>query len=303
MKQDPSAGSQEQMLNVPLNQFFEFKRSPFPQILPAKDLYFLPQTRAIAEMTEFAFQNGLCYAVIGAVGCGKSSALQYSCSRLAKRQATVIDVTGGIWSFTEFLRQVLAALAIDFKPYQPSVMVRLIQERLLGMQADGRRCILIVDEAHLLKADCFAQLHILAQNHEAKAPLFSLMLCGQEELAEKLAAPQSRPLMSRIAEGYYVPSLDRADFVGYIDHQLRLAGAKDDIFDDMALDTLWQCSNANLRNIGNNALAALQHAAKTSQRVVTSECVRKSRRVLWGSFEHGGGTPAGIPDFSEGRRA
>ena len=303
MRQSPSESSQELLLNVPLNQFFEFRRSPFPQVLPVKDLYFLPQTKAIAEMTEFAFENGLCYAVIGAVGCGKSSALQYSCSRLAKRQATVLNVTGGIWSFTEFLRQVLAALAIDFKPYQPSVMVRLIQEKLLATQADGRRSILIVDEAHLLKTDCFAQLHILAQNPDAKAPLFSLMLCGQEELAEKLSTPQSRPLMSRIAEGYCVPSLDRADFVGYIDHQLRLAGAKDAVFDEMALDTLWQCSNANLRNIGNNALAALQYAANSSQRIVTSECVRKSRRVLWGSFEHGGGTSAGMPDFSEGRRA
>ena len=72
MRQSPSESSQELLLNVPLNQFFEFRRSPFPQVLPVKDLYFLPQTKAIAEMTEFAFENGLCYAVIGAVGCGKS---------------------------------------------------------------------------------------------------------------------------------------------------------------------------------------------------------------------------------------
>jgi type II secretory pathway predicted ATPase ExeA len=218
-------------LNVPLVQAFELRDAPFPQVLPPRDMYELPHLTAVASMTEFAFQHNMFYAVIGAVGCGKSSALQYSCARLAQRQGYVVSIIGGIWSFTEFLRQVLAALAIDFRPYQPSVMVRLIQERLLGIQGDGKKCILVIDEAHLLRSDVFAQIHILAQHPEARKSLFSLMLCGQEELAEKLSTPQSRPLMSRIAEGYYVPPITRGDFDGYIGHHMRLAGAKHDVFE------------------------------------------------------------------------
>ena len=271
-------------LNVPLVQAFELRDAPFPQVLPPQDMYELPHLTAVASMTEFAFQHNMFYAVIGAVGCGKSSALQYSCARLAQRQGYVVNIVGGIWSFTEFLRQVLAALAIDFRPYQPSVMVRLIQERLLGIQGDGKKCILIIDEAHLLRSDVFAQIHILAQHPEARKSLFSLMLCGQEELAEKLSTPQSRPLMSRIAEGYYVPPITRSDFDGYIGHHMRLAGAKHDVFEPMALDALWQTSNANLRSAGNNALSALQYAANKGMRTVNTECVRRSQRALWGDF-------------------
>lgn len=294
----------EQPYNVPLTQFFELKRPPFPQVLPAKDVYELPHVRAIAEMSEFAFQNGLYYAVIGSVGCGKTSALRFSCSRLAKRQVTVVTVTGGIWCFTEFLRQLLASLGVEFRQYQPATMVRMIQDRLLAIQQDGKKCIIMIDEAHLLKNDVFAQLHLLALRDECQSPLFSLMLCGQEELAEKLNTPQARPLMSRIAEGYSVPQIGRADFASYVDHHLAIAGAKDQIFDEMGLDTLWQTSNANLRSIGNNALAAMQFAANNGMRTVTAECVRKSKRNLWTNFDYSATSSAvsSIPDFSQGRR-
>jgi type II secretory pathway predicted ATPase ExeA len=274
--------STQRNANAPMTQFFELRRQPFPQTLHPKEMYALPQMEAVSGMTEFAFQNSMFYAIIGAVGCGKSSALRFACDRLAQHQAMVLEVVGGIWSFTEFLRQILAALGIEFKPYQPSVMVRLIQERLIAIQNDGKKCILIVDEAHLLRGDVYAQLHILSQHPEAKRPLFSLMLCGQEELAEKLSYPQARPLMSRIAEGFYMQPLGRDDFDGYIGHHMRLAGAKGQVFDAMALDALWQCSNGNLRSIGNHALSALQYAANTDCRMVTAECVRKSQRALWG---------------------
>lgn len=270
-----------QNLNVPINQFFELTKTPFPQLLSPKDLLLLPHLQAVAEMTEFAFHNNMFYAIIGAVGCGKSSALQYSCERLTKARAKIITIVGGIWSFTELLRQILAALAVEFKPYQPSVMVRYIQERLLSIQHDGKKCIILIDEAHLLRQDVYAQLHILNQYPDVKDSLFALMLCGQEELAEKLSAPQARPLLSRIAEGYYVSALSYDHFDAYLDHHLKLAGAKEDLFDPLARQAIWQCSNANLRSIGTVCLAALQYAANHTIHIVTAECVRKSQRLWW----------------------
>lgn len=270
--------------NTPMIQYFEFKRQPFPQVVDAIDVYLLPHVRAVAERCEFAFQTNQFYAVIGAVGCGKSSALRYSCSCLEKKHAKVLSITGGIWSFTELLRQILSSLDYDFRQYQPATMVRLVQEKLIAIQAEGRKCILLIDEAHLLKNDVFAQLHILCQHPQSKQPLFSLMLCGQEELTEKLENPHARPLMSRIAQGYFVPPIQRDDFHGYIEHHMKLAGAKGQVFDELGLDALWQISSANLRSIGNNALVAIQWAANNDNRLVTAECVRLSQRPMWGQL-------------------
>ena len=140
----------DQSLNVPIMQFFEMKKAPFPQSLGAKDIYELPHVRETSEMAEFAFQNGMFYAVIGDVGSGKTSALRYACARLENRRATVISIVGGMWSFTEFMRQILASFGCDVRNYQMGVMVRMIQDKLLAIQADGRKCILLIDEAHLL---------------------------------------------------------------------------------------------------------------------------------------------------------
>lgn len=292
----------EQSLNVPIMQFFEMKKTPFPQTLGAKEIYLLPSVKEVAEMAEFAFINGMFYAVIGDVGSGKTSAIRYACSRLETRRATVISVVGGIWSFTEFLRQILATFGVDIRNHQTATMVRIIQDKLLAIQADGRKCIFMIDEAHLLKSDVFAQLHILSLREESKGPLFSLMLCGQEELAEKLSSPTAKPLMSRIATGYYIPPLKKEDFIAYIDHHLLLAGRSEQVFDNLGLDALWQVSNANLREIGRNALLAMQYAANSGMHTVTAECVRKSLRPFWQSDIHSLTAVSTIPDFSEGRR-
>lgn len=281
MKQRTDSPMVPQNLNVPIAQYFECSKTPFPQVISTKDLFILPQLKMVAEMTEFAFQNNMFYAVIGAVGCGKSSALQYACERLTKAHAKIINVVGGIWSFTELLRQILAALSMEFKPYQPSVMIRLIQEKLIAIQNDGKKCIIIIDECHLLKQDVFSQLHILSQHPDAKNALFSLMLCGQEELAEKLSSPTARPILSRIAEGYYVSALSHDDFDDYIDHHLKLAGTKTDVFEPLGREAIWQCSNANLRSIGTTCLSAMQYAANNDMRTVNAECVRKSQRPWW----------------------
>ena len=268
-------------LNIPMNQYFELKKAPFPQLLMPRELLVLPHVHEVSQMIEFAFQHNMFYAIIGSVGCGKSSALQYACERLTSRQAKIVNIVGGIWSFTELMRQILSALGVEFRPYQPAVMVRLIQEQLQAIQNDGKKCIIIIDEAHLLKSDAYSQLHILGQTPEAKQSLFSLMLCGQEELAEKISTPQARPLLSRIAEGYYVPSLSLSDFDDYLDHHLSLAGAKGELIDDLGRKAIWQASNANLRSIGNTCLAAMQYAANNDIRPVNAECVRKSQRKWW----------------------
>lgn len=268
-------------LNTPIVQAFGLKRMPFPQELLTRDLFELRTVANVASMVEFSVNCSMFFALIGEVGCGKTSALRYACDKIPDATTRKISIVAGIWNFTEMLRQLLSELHIEFKPYQPSVMIRLIQEQLLTTQQEGRKALLVIDEAHLLKPDAYAQLHILAQHANAKGPLLSLVLCGQEELSDKLNAPSARPLASRISEGYYIPSLVQDDFELYIEHHLKLAGAPHDLFSDLAKGTIWQASNGNLRSIGRTCLAALQLAANRQLPQVTPDCVREVTKGWW----------------------
>lgn len=194
----------EQLMNTPVVQYFELKRPPFPHVLD------------IESMSEFAFQNGMAYAVIGAVGCGKSSALRHACMRLARLRGHVISVTVSIWSYQELMRHLLAEMGVEYSQYQPSAMTRMIQDKLMGIHADGRKCILMIDEAHLLKPDAFSQLHLLSHNLESRFPLFSLMLCG---LVRQAPGKQDR-------RGLLRAPISREDFRSYMDHHMRLRGRR-----------------------------------------------------------------------------
>lgn len=268
-------------INIPIIQAFGLKRMPFPQELLTRDLFALKTMTNVAGMVEFSVNYHMFFALIGEVGCGKTSALRYACDQLSDASTKKLSIVAGIWNFTEMLRQLLAEMHIEFKPYQPSVMIRLIQEQLLTTQQEGRNILLAIDECHLLKADAYAQLHILSQHPNAKGPLLSLILCGQEELSDKLNAPTARPLASRISEGYYIPSLVQEDFENYLEHHLKLAGAPSDVFSEMAKGAVWQASNGNLRSIGRICLASLQVAANRQLSQVTPECVREVTKGWW----------------------
>ena len=86
----------DQLLNTPVVQYFELKRPPFPQVLDSSDVLELPHVLDIESMSEFAFQNGMSYAVIGAVGCGKSSALRHACVGSGSPRETKLSLRLGL---------------------------------------------------------------------------------------------------------------------------------------------------------------------------------------------------------------
>ena len=89
---------------VDMRIWFGFRRLPFSQEVNADEMFLRPCMEEVCDRVAFAAQQGLMFAVIGDVGAGKSTALRYTFSRLPKKQYSVLQMTGGSWSFTELLR-------------------------------------------------------------------------------------------------------------------------------------------------------------------------------------------------------
>ncbi len=90
--------------------------------------------------------------------------------------------------------------------------------------------ILVIDEAHLLRPEVFAELHTLLQfNHDSKS-VFSLVLSGQVNLIDKLTYRTSAPLASRVTTKTHITNLDESQITIYLEHHLKVAGEKNNYF-------------------------------------------------------------------------
>ena len=87
------------------------------------------------------------------------------------------------------------------------------------------------------------------------------------------------PFHQRIAIRYHMPGLSPEQTKRYIAHHLKLAGAKESILDEHALDAVHQVSFGIPRKIGTVVEQALTYAMFDQKRTVTPEMVLKVKNL------------------------
>ncbi|HAF86648.1 MAG TPA: hypothetical protein DCG32_09880, partial [Sphaerochaeta sp.] len=263
-----------ELLNVPIIQYFSLKKDPFSDNLKASELCDLPSIREVATTVEMVSQNHYHFAFTGPTGSGKSTILRYVCDRQERLGDKVVMLNGGNWGFGEFLRQVMEPLGIDYKAYHPSTMIRLIQQQMMKSAEDGKKVLIAIDEADKLRNDVFFQLHLLACMPDRGEALASLLLSGQDGLADKLVNPLATPLKSRMYPGHYIAPINRQMYRNYVQHHMKLCGLRDDCIDDLALEHIWKATSGNLRSIGMTFRIALQYAANHEMHKIDAACAK-----------------------------
>lgn len=269
------------LLNVPIMSFFSLKREPFGDNIRPSELFELPGLRHVASIAEAVWLNKSHFAFTGPTGCGKSSIIRYICDRQERLGAKVVLLNGGDWGFGEFLRQIMGALNIDFRAYQPSTMIRLIQAQMAKLAEDGHTVMLVIDEADKLRNTAFYQLHLPITAPDQGQALATLIVCGQDSLADKLANPLAAPIKTRMYPGHYIPPINRQTYHDYVVHHMQLCGLRKDCVDDLALEHIWKATSGNLRSIGMTFRFALQYAANNNIPRIDAACAKAAFSDWW----------------------
>jgi len=140
-------------------------------------------------------------------------------------------------------------------------MLRQITDRLIELNADGRRVILILDEAQALPDESMEALRLLTNLETERCKLLQVVLFGQPELDERLAQKKLRQLRQRVTFSYKLCSIDREGFVGYLSHRLLVSGYHGKpLFTTAGLNALYRVSGGIPRLINILAHKALMLA-------------------------------------------
>jgi general secretion pathway protein A len=128
--------------------------------------------------------------------------------------------------------------------------------------------VLVIDEAQNLSLPLLEEIRILSEL-ERREKLLQVVLVGQPELRDSLKLPQMRQIDQRVSVRCDLPSLDRADVGGYVQHRLQVAAAGGTRleFTPTALDAVYAASGGVPRLINRLCDRALHrtHAARTLQ--------------------------------------
>jgi general secretion pathway protein A len=102
---------------------------------------------------------------------------------------------------------------------------RELPKLLLRLAEGGERVVVLVDEAHRLSGKVLEGLRLLSNLDTEKDKLMCLLLVGQPELEQKLAARALRPLRQRISVRYRLEPFTYRETRAYILHRLHVADA------------------------------------------------------------------------------
>lgn len=236
------------------------KYDPFSPAIPAGDIWTAPGFDRFAMRVEHLTREGGFAMLSGAVGAGKSKALQALSVQLGRIPELVIGVMERPQSSTgDFYRELGRLFGVDLSPANRYGGFRALRERWEAhVQSHLRHPVLLVDEAQEMHNACLSELRLLGSMHFDSRYLLTVVLCGDERLPERFRTRELLPLGSRIRTRLTSQPLDRTQMRELLEHLLDRAGNAGLVTD--ALKTaLVQHSGGNPRvlcNMGAELLSA-----------------------------------------------
>src|SRR4030088_749310 len=229
-------------------------------------------------------ESGGFIQLTGEVGTGKTTVVRTLLSRVP-HHADVAVILNPRVTPVEFLLTICEELGLaieDADRDSVKQMVDALNRRLLAAHADGRRIIVIVDEAQNLSADVLEQVRLLTNLETPTQKLLQIILIGQPELRELLARNELRQLAQRITGRYHLNPLSREETSAYVRHRLRGAGATTDILATAALNEVFRLSQGVPRVINVICDRALLGAYSLDRHRVTATLVRNAAAEVFG---------------------
>ena len=141
----------------------------------------------------------------------------------------------------EFLQTVLVQFGFSPFKMKKAELLSTLNDFLVEQYSNGRRVLLIVDEAQNLSNKVLEEVRMLSGVETAKEKVLRIILAGQPELNDKLNSPNLVQLAQRIRLRFHLTTLSKSDTAAYIQHRLEVAGSQGrQIFDPEAFPVIFR---------------------------------------------------------------
>jgi len=272
--------------------YFHLSEMPFSIAPNPRFLYMSDRHReALAHLIYGVQGEGGILLLTGEVGTGKTTLCRCLLEQIQSR-CDVAIILNPKMSAHELLASICDEFHIEVPGDAPSVkvLVDAINRHLLQANAQGRRAVLIIDEAQNLHADVLEQLRLLTNLETNTRKLLQIILIGQPELMAMLRQPELRQVAQRIVARYHLGKLSRLEVAAYVAHRLRVSGTQTPILPYALVGTLYRLTGGVPRLInlvcdrallGTYVQRGMQVTTKTLKQAATEVIDVSARPRRW----------------------
>ncbi len=196
--------------------------------------------------------------VTGEVGAGKTTLVGLLMGRLDPARVAVVKLVSTQVEGDDMLRLAAQGFDLPTEGVEKAQLLDRIERYLQDRAREGRKTLLIVDEAQNLPVSALEELRMLSNFIAGGKALLQILLLGQPEFRDRLASPEMEQLRQRVIATHHLDGMN-ADEVGpYLAHRLSVAGGKGrPSFDDAACAALHGASGGIPRKLNQFAARAL----------------------------------------------
>jgi type II secretory pathway predicted ATPase ExeA len=264
-----------------LRSRFGFHITPFTREIENKDHFTLDYVDEALAALRGCIERRMSAALIAPAGSGKTALVRRLIDGLpeARYEATYVKVTS--LSKRDMCREIARACGADTAGTYASLVDKLQLRFANTFGTEGRRPVIVLDEAHDLRPDVLSMIRILTNFDMDSRLVISVILVGQPPLRAMLARDEQEAVARRLAYFATLRLLSREETRRYVEHRCIVAGSLKALFDDAALDALYELARGNMRATDRLALESLMHADREGHDVVDARHVAAARKHLW----------------------
>jgi len=231
-------------------EYWGLKEKPFENTADPRFLYQSLQHEEALTRLKYGIQEdkGIC-VLTGVFGCGKTVIAEKLLEDIRRGPFEVAFIVNPQFSAIELLRDIIYNLGFREKlTNEKDEVVHKLTEVLRNNFDNGKRSIIIIDEAHLIQElYIFEELRVLLNFQYNHHFLLTLLLLGQPELKERIN--NLKQFSQRVAVHYHLVGLNKKEVPEYIQHRLEVAGAARKIFEENSYDYIASQSGSIPRRI------------------------------------------------------
>ncbi len=213
--------------------YFNLEREPFSNA-PNDSFYFNSEqhNQALLRLMYSVDSNKGLAVLVGGVGTGKTTLARRMLDNLPveKYESSLLVMIHSAITPEWILTRISMQLGVKNPDENPLKLLKQLYERLLEIDKEGRKAVVLIDEAQMLQTrELMEEFRGLLNLEIPGKKLLNIVFFGLTELEDCLALDE--PLAQRVAVKYHLKSMTVETTTSYIKHRLQVAGAKEVLYD------------------------------------------------------------------------
>jgi len=255
--------------------YYGLKENPFSDSVNTN--YFFQAKEAYntyQKMKMCVEQNISIGLVTGQSGVGKTLITQMLLTNFdPKKYQTIVALVSPGMTKSALLKEILLELELGHqvtKATHTYDLIRLLQNYVVSLYQEGKRLVIIIDEAHFLEA---SSLHILRTISNIELPemkLVTTLLFSEDILVRRLRHESYNSLRNRMYVREHLNPFTYQEMKEYIKYRLSTAGTTEDIFEEETFTVMHTATAGIAREVNNLAYNALVQAYLNKEKSVTN---------------------------------